>query len=198
MSKYDSAGPRPGQAVPRPEQPVPSLEQSGLSPEQARTIAEECYGEVLAYCRRHAPAGHEAADLAQETFLRFVRAKTYRERGKPLAYLMRTARSVCADAARNRRPVTVSLDFEVPDERAAEVPDEAVGEDADKTDPMLAAALERLPVDLRDAVELRFGAGLGVGEVARALGISRFSARRRINAALRILKQELGEGDSSE
>ncbi len=155
-----------------------------LDPDRARAIAEECYGEVLAYCRRHAPAGHDPADLTQETFLRFVRAGTYRERGKPIAYLIRTARSVCIDASRERRLECVSLDFDVATE------DQAYGDLA------LGEALATLPAELREAVELRFGAGLGMGDVARALGISRFSARRRISAALRLLGDELGKGDS--
>jgi len=153
-----------------------------LGPDQAREIAEECYGEVMAYCRRHAPAGHDPADLAQETFLRFVRAEGYRERGRPIAYLMRVARSVCVDASRKRKLETVSLDFEVAaDERSEREVD-------------LDEALAGLPDDLREAVELRYGSGLGVGEVARALGISRFAARRRINAALKMLEEELEEG----
>ena len=153
-----------------------------LGPDRAREIAEECYGEVLAYCRRHAPAGHDAADLAQETFLRFVRTQGYAERGRPIAYLMRIARSVCVDASRKRGPETVSLDFEVPaDERT-------------EREMELDEALAKLPSDLREAVELRYGSGLGVGEVARALGISRFAARRRINAALKMLEEELEEG----
>lgn len=153
-----------------------------LGPDQAREIAEECYGEVMAYCRRHAPAGHDPADLAQETFLRFVRAEGYRERGRPIAYLMRVARSVCVDASRKRKLETVSLDFEVAaDERSEREVD-------------LDEALAGLPDDLREAVELRYGSGLGVGEVARALGISRFAARRRINAALKMLEKELEEG----
>lgn len=154
-----------------------------LDPERARTIAEECYGEVLAYCRRHAPAGHEPADLAQETFLRFVRAGSYRERGKPIAYLMRIARSVCVDASRKRRLETVPLDFEVADGREAE------------RGTALDAALAKLPGDLREAVELRYGSGLSVNDVSKALGMSRFSARRRINAALKMLGGELEKGD---
>lgn len=138
---------------------------------------------MLAYCRRHAPAGHEAQDLAQETFLRFVRTGSYHERGKPIAYLMRVARNVCIDASRERRLVTVALDFDV----AADAPRER--------DTSLDEALAALPAELREAVELRFGAGLAVGEVASALGISRFSARRRLNAALKLLKRELEEGD---
>lgn len=152
-----------------------------LDPDQARKIAEECYGEVLAYCRRHAPAGHEPADLAQETFLRFVRAQGYRERGKPIAYLMRVARSVCIDASRERRLETVSLDFEV------------AADEQGERDRELDDALARLPDELREAVELRYGSGLGVSEVARVLGISRFAARRRINRALELLKDKLKE-----
>lgn len=145
---------------------MPRRETGGLDTNRAREIAEECYDDVLAYCRRHAPAGHEAADLAQETFLRFVRAKGYRERGKPIAYLMRIARSVCVYASRKRRLETVSLDFEV-------AADESNMRDAD-----LGPALMRLSDELREAVELRFGMGLGMNEVAQALGISRFAARK--------------------
>lgn len=155
-----------------------------LGEDRARAIAEECYDEVLAYCKRHAPAGHEAADLAQETFLRFVRAGSYRERGKPIAYLLRIARNVCVDASRRRRLETVALDFDVADEAATP----ADGAEAD-----LAAALAKLPDDLRETIELRFGAGLGVTEVGKVLGISRFAVNRRINAALKMLGELLDE-----
>ena len=155
----------------------------GLGPDQAREIAEECYGEVLAYCRRHAPAEHEAADLAQETFLRFVRAGSYRDQGKPLAYLMRIARNVCVDASRERRLETVALDFDVVDEQA------------EREDTALDEALKALPDELREVLELRFGSEMSVGEVAYVLGVSRFSARRRINAALKMLERQLREGD---
>ena len=175
----------------------------GLRPERARAIAAECYPEVLAYCRRHAPAGHEAADLAQETFLRFVRSGSYRERGKPIAYLMRIARSVCADASRERRLETVALDFDAADEVIARCSDGVVGESAHIDDwaegpdigDTLSEALDKLPSELYEAVELRYGSGLGVGEVARVLGISRFAVRRRIDAALKKLRNELKEGD---
>ena len=161
---------------------MPRRDQTRLSPDQARRIAEECYGEVLAYCRRHAPAGHDSADLAQETFLRFVRAQGYRKRGKPIAYLMRVARSVCVDASRERRLETVALDFEVP---ATDATDER-GEGIDE-------AVAQLPGELREVIELRYGSGLEVNEVSRVLGISRFAVRRRINRALELLKDKLGE-----
>ena len=165
---------------------MPESSANGLDPEQAQRIAKECYGEVLTYCRRHAPAGHEPADLAQETFLRFVRAVSYHERGKPIGYLMRIARSVCIDASRKRRLETVSLDFDPPTMERGESGIE------------LEEALAKLPGDLREVTELRYGTGLDVSEVAKALGISRFSVRRRINTALKLLEKELREGDLDE
>ena len=41
-------------------------------------------------------------------------------------------------------------------------------------------------------IELRYGADLEVGDVARVLGISRFSVRRRIRRALALLEEEMG------
>ena len=165
---------------------LPRNRTEGLDPDQARRIAEECYGEVLAYCRRHAPAGHEPADLAQETFLRFVRAGSYSEQGKPIAYLIKTARNVCIDASRERRLEAVSLDFDIIDDQSDTL---SLGSS------VLEMALGKLPDVQREAVELRFGSGLDVGEVAHVLGISRFAVRRRINAALKLLGEELEEGD---
>ena len=84
--------------------------------------------------------------------------------------------------SRSKRLETVALDFDVEDVR-----DEGSGIEVGE-------ALAKLPDDLREAVELRYGSGLEVNEVARALGVSRFAVRRRINAALRLLEGELGEG----
>lgn len=136
---------------------MPRSNSKGLDSDRAREIAEECYGEVLAYCRRHAPAGHEAQDLAQETLLRFVRAKGYAKRGRPIAYLMRVAKSVCVDASRERHPKTVSLDFDI------------AAEERDEQDLEIGEALAKLPEELREVVELRYGSGFGVSEVAQAL-----------------------------
>lgn len=160
-----------------------------LSEEEARRIVELCYDDVLAYCRRHAPRGHEAADLAQETFLRFMRRGRYAEEGKPLAYLLAIARNLCADAARQARraPASASLDacpgLDAPDPR-----DEVA-------DVELACMLARLEPELRDVIELRFGEGLKAEEAAQVLGVSRFTVRRRLKRALDQLRRELAVVD---
>lgn len=147
----------------------------------ARRIVDVCYDRVLAYCRRHAPAGVDPQDVAQEAFLRLARSGGGAGLDNPLAYLTAVARNLCIDAYRSRRVQTVPLDdgLEVADSR------DELG------DAELAWALERLDPDLREIVELRFDQGLALVEAARVLGISRFAAARRLKRALALLKDEL-------
>ena len=69
---------------------------------EAERFVGEHYADVMRYCVRHAPAGL-AEDAVQETFLRFVRARSrYREQGRARAYLITIARNVCTDMVRDR------------------------------------------------------------------------------------------------
>lgn len=178
-------------------------------------IVEVHYDDVLAYCRRHAPRGIDARDVAQETFLRFVRnAPRFADAGKPHAYLVTIARNLCIDAARVRREVPTSFgcEAEAPGGAgaagrfgaAAGVGGEPRAGDAvalgaesraaaagSAADVELALVLAKLPADLRDVLELRYDQGFKVGEMADVLGISRFAVRRRLARALALLKGEL-------
>lgn len=149
--------------------------------ERTGQIVEQHYADVLRYCRRHTSNAEDAQDAAQETFLRFVRsAPTYRDRGKPLAYLLTIARNVCVDLARGHARDPEELPEGLPS------PSSADGRDLD-----LARALERLRPEEREVLELRFDQGLRVGEVGQVLGVSRFAATRRIRGALDALRAEL-------
>ena len=78
---------------------MPIARDEPLRQERAQKIAEECYADVLAYCRRHAPAGHEAADLAQAYGLELPRLEHLVARGGKVRALHREAISfVCAHA----------------------------------------------------------------------------------------------------
>lgn len=157
----------------------------GIGADEAQRVVEAHYADVLAYCRRHTATPEDAADAAQETFLRFVRAHPgYRDRGKPLAFLLTIARNTCIDQARVHTRDTWELPEEVAD--AKPLPDDEASE--------LAWALQALLPQDRELLELRFGQGLTVGEVARVLGVSRFAAGRKIKCALEQLHAALGDG----
>lgn len=157
-------------------------EQSRHADEAERLVGEH-YADVLRYCRRHAPSGL-AEDAVQETFLRFVRARArYREQGRVRAYLITIARNVCTDMVRGR---SAGWD-ELPESLSAG------GDPADTDDARdLTRALAKLPRIQRDALELRYGQGLRVGEVGHVLGMSRFAAARTLSAALEALRRSLG------
>lgn len=184
--------------------------EEALSEQKAARIVDACYDDVLAYCRRHAPREFEAADLTQETFLRFVRAGRYADEGKPLAYLLSIARNLCIDAARasQRVPCHVPLGYPAGGfatyaarEDGAHNTSGGVLDVADPHDDVadveLACVLEQLDAEEREIIELAFDQGLGTTEVARVLGISRFAAHRRLKAALAQLKKKLVEPNQS-
>ena len=148
-------------------------------------LVEEHYDDVLAYCRRHAPSYDDAPDVAQETFLRFVRSGCSPSDGKPLAYLFTIARNLCIDAARAKRPPAALLDVDVPDRSPDADPAAACAGSE------VGALVEALDPDLREVVELRFDQGFKVGEIASVLGVSRFAVNRRLNRALAELKRGL-------
>lgn len=161
-----------------------------------KRVVEAHYDGVLAYCRRHTQTLDEAQDATQEVFLRFVRtADRYRDAGKPLAYLLTIARNVCIDIDRARPRVCAEL----PAEEVLAAPEgpvepggvfgEAVGEAG-----TLRCALASLPADMREVLELRFDQELKLVDIARVLGISRFAARRRVDAALAALRAQMDVG----
>lgn len=152
-----------------------------LDGEWAQRIVNEHYADVLAYCRRHAPCAEDARDAAQETFLRFIRSMpSYRDQGKPLALLLVIARHACADLYRRRGRTWEMLDENLPAPES---------ENASTTN--MHEALAALPAEQRELLELRYDQGLQVNEIAKVLGVSRFSASRKIAKALEALKTEL-------
>lgn len=168
----------------------------GFGQVDVKRVVETHYDDVLVYCRRHTQTIDEAQDATQEVFLRFVRtADRYRDAGKPLAYLLTIARNVCIDFDRARPRSCVEL----PAEDVLAAPEsprnpggaygEAIGEAI-----ALRRALASLSADMREVLELRFDQELKLVDIARVLGISRFAARRRVDAALAALRAQMDVG----
>ena len=61
---------------------------------------DEQYDKVYRYCYFRVKNQHLAEDITQETFLRFFESSSYRDTGRPLAYLYTIARNLCIDEFR--------------------------------------------------------------------------------------------------
>lgn len=160
-------------------------EKTALDETEALRVIEECYADVLAYCRRHAKSREEAEEITQEAFLRFV-ANPPREGApkKPTAYLITIARNLCIDAARRKGVMTF-----VPISEAAEP------ETSDDYPSEMQSMLEALDDREREAVELRYDQGLSIGDIATIMGVSRFAVNRLIKKALAQLRREITSGN---
>jgi RNA polymerase sigma-70 factor, ECF subfamily len=152
--------------------------------EQARLVYRVAYS-VL---RNH----HDSEDVAQETFLRFLRQrKRWAEIRDRRAWLAAVAWRLALD--RKRMPAEVTL------EGAAEVVSrlraDGAGADEIAANRQMVALVERLvgslPRDLREALILSSTEELTSAEIAQVLGIPEGSVRNRLLRGREILRQKL-------
>jgi RNA polymerase sigma-70 factor (ECF subfamily) len=141
-----------------------------------------CYGPLYRAVRFH--LGAAAEDVVAETFLRaWAGIERYRDTGAPfIAWLHGIARHVLADELARRRRV----------ESRAEPPEHSREPSVDER-LTLAQAMDRLPQEQRQVLELKFLVGLTNSEVAAALGKTTGAVNAKQWRALAALRQILGE-----
>jgi RNA polymerase sigma-70 factor, ECF subfamily len=142
---------------------------------------------VFRYVRGRVRTDDEAADLAATTFERAIAAlATYRPHAAGARpWLLRIARNAAIDAARRRRP-------HVPLDAAASVPASVNSLDAapDGRDIELLDLVRSLPDTQRDAVLLRYAAGLSAAEIGAVLGKSPAAVQKLIERARAALRKD--------
>jgi RNA polymerase sigma-70 factor, ECF subfamily len=141
-----------------------------------------CYAPLFRVARFH--LGAAAEDVVAETFLRaWAGIERYRDTGAPfIAWLHGIARHVVADELARRRRVEPRAE---PPEHSREL---SVDEQL-----TLAQAMDRLPQEQRQVLELKFLVGLTNSEVAAALGKTTGAVNTKQWRALEALRQTLGE-----
>ncbi len=156
---------------------------------------KEQYEKIYAFCYFKVQNREIAEDITQETFLKYFDGAQYLERGKKLAFLYTIARNCCNDHFRRSRQ-TVDIDniSEVVDKNIDILSSEEIA-DSLETTLVVHAAVSKLSVESQEIVLLRFANGLGIGEIAEYLGISRFAVYRKLNAIIKQLNTTLRKED---
>jgi len=147
---------------------------------------------VWRYVRARVPDASEAEDMTSEVFLRAARAwPTYDPgRGAVLPWLVGIARHVVADWWRRRPPVPTDPEALGPGPTGDAEAEALRRLDAAEFRRHLAVLTDRE----RDAVALRFGAGLPAAEIGDLLGISDAGARMLVHRAVTKLRGEVEHG----
>ena len=163
-------------------------------PEAFGALFDHFYGPVYRYVAARVGRPSDAEDLAQLVFVKALEAlPRYEARGVPFGgWLFRLARNVVIDHVRTRREHTA---LEVVAERAdsEDGPDELalMRQEMDS----VALALRRLTPEQRQAIELRFFAGLSAKEAAEAMGRQEGTVRGLQFRAIAALRRDLGIED---
>lgn len=134
---------------------------------------EEQYDKLFKYCYMKTRDVHIAEDITQETFLKFLSTKDYKDMGKQMNYLYTIARNLCIDYFRKKPECELNENIPVqPIERN-----------------YIDEALNKLGEEERELLFLRYTNEESINDLAIHYGVSRFVINRRIKKALANLKE---------
>lgn len=140
---------------------------------------------------------HDAEDAAQETFVRFWRARRrWRLIRNRRAWLARTAWRVALDSRRKRHmqddsSASINESVEAISQlRAAGTPADEIADRKEMAE-LLGRLIESLPEELRNALTLSLAEELTSPEIAAVLAIPEGTVRQRLWQARQILKEKL-------
>lgn len=160
-------------------------------PESFGALFDHFYGPVHRYVAARVGRPSDAEDLAQLVFVKALEAlPRYESRGVPFGgWLFRLARNVVIDHTRTRRD-HAALDVVTGYADQDDGPDElaVLRQELDS----VRCALRRLTPEQREAVELRFFAGLSAKEAAEVMGRQEGTVRGLQFRAIAALRRELG------
>jgi RNA polymerase sigma factor (sigma-70 family) len=143
-------------------------------------------GALQSFFQRRIRAKADAADLAQEVYVRMLRVSDQEAIRNPVHYLYTVANNLVKEHAALDRRQSSDIDIdEAPSNEQLETLPVFDGElDATQRVARLGVVLEQLRPKCRAAVELRFTQGLSFREIGTHLGVSTEMARKYVAQGL--------------
>ncbi len=157
--------------------------------EYLNEIAEKYYNDIYYFCCYQTGSRDDAYDLAQETFLRFIRyVENYKYKNLK-GYLLTIAMNLCRNYSR--------LKAQEQDHAAETIFEEASVSDKTSRESslLLCEALRTLPPLQREAVLLHHFYGYKNREIARMTGASCAAVKSRVNQGILKLQKILYKED---
>jgi RNA polymerase sigma factor (sigma-70 family) len=155
-------------------------------PSLVERLFAEHRGSLQAFFRRRIRSKADAADLAQEVYIRMLRIRDEEAIRDPVRYLYTVANNLVKEhAVLDRRQASgIDIDEAPAHERLETLPAFDGELDATQRVARLGVVLKQLRPKCRAAVELRFTQGLSFREIAMHLGVSPQMAKKYVAQAL--------------
>jgi RNA polymerase sigma factor (sigma-70 family) len=155
-----------------------------------KTLVERLFAEhggaLKAFFYRRVRRQQEAADLAQEVYLRLLRVPDVDSIRNPEAYLFTVANNLVKEHGLRERHMNAALDIEEPavQEQLADLPGFGALLDTEARVKRLRQVLKELPTKCQAAVALQYWQGLSYEEIGRQLDISPHMVKKYLSRAL--------------
>lgn len=144
---------------------------------------DEQYDKVYRYCYFRVKNQHLAEDITQETFLRFFESSSYKDAGRPLAYLYTVARNLCIDEFRKIH--TEELKEEIVQNGF---------EDAVVEKENLQQAMASLSKEEQELILLRYVNEVSFADLSKMYEKSRFALYRELSKITSKLERRISDG----
>ena len=154
---------------------------------------EDQYDRIYRYLYFHLHDKHEAEDLTQEAFLRFLGSRTYQDENRQLQYLYTIARNLCNQYYRERT-ITYSLEELGENSIQYRAKNDFVMEGFEQSllqRISLMTALQKLSSAEREMLFLRYVNDVPVSVISGLYHISRFAVYRKLKIILKKIKDEM-------
>ena len=166
-------------------------------PQAFRYLFDRYFPRVFVFIQRRVDDRELARELTSDVFLEvWEQAGHYRGDARVSTWIFGIARFKSLEAVRGQRRFKRARVVAVGEERLAQVPEarSAATEMGTRQDlRRVAEAMERLPRDQREALEMAVIDGLDPEEIAIRQRISRDTVKTRVSRARRSLRRMLGE-----
>ena len=163
-----------------------------------RALFDRYFARVYVFIERRVDERELARELASDVFLEvWEQADRYRGDARVSTWIFGIARFKSLEAVRGQQRFKRSRVVALGEERLAQVPEarSAATEMGTRHElRRVADAMERLPRDQREALEMAVIEGLDPEEIAIRQCISRDTVKTRVSRARRALRRMLGEG----
>lgn len=151
-------------------------------------------GALRSYFQRRVRHRLDAAELAQEVYVRMLRISDTDAIQNPEAYLYTVASNLAKEhrLLERRRATEVDVDDAAQQELLAELPGVIGQIDTEQRVRRLREVLRQLPVKCRAAVALRYWQGMTYEEIAAQLGVSTNMVKKYLGQALAHCRRRMG------
>lgn len=159
--------------------------------EAAGLMIERYYADIYRFCLYMVQSEEDAYDMAQETFLKFIKYGISCHHHNLKGYLLTIARNLCFNYFRDKKEKETAVEWEMLDKVPKQENQMTETEDAI----YLQNLLKRLSNDIREVIVLRMYEEMKFKDIAKIMGCSVSTTKSRFRIGISQLKRMMEKED---